>query len=360
MSVQPSARLAVEQLDQRDVPAVFNLTTAGSQAVTSGFIAQQIDGAPIQDFTRFVRFAGGSIEQGYNTTGNSQFDEIRGPNIHPALTLGQIPTVTIGGVTYREFILNIHQSILSPRLSVDELQIFTASGSNLHNYRPGQDELRGATRVFDMDAGPNHTILLNGNLNRGQGWGDMRLLVPNANFAGASDGTFVYLYSRLGATNGARANGGPEAWAVRDLPEPPPPPPPPPTGGTLSGFLFVDRLDLGTRGMKDAGEGGIADVTVFLNGFDANGDDVTLTTETDAIGFYSFNAPVGTSYTITFDINDTDLVGTVNALTLENGKDYIGSLNEGTAGNDTLSGITVDAGVQGINYNFTWNPPVSG
>src|SRR5262245_13281379 len=167
MSVQPSARLAVEQLDQRDVPAVFNLTTAGSQAVTSGFIAQQIDGAPIQDFTRFVRFAGGSIEQGYNTTGNSQFDEIRGPNIHPALTLGQIPTVTIGGVTYREFILNINQSILSPRLSVDELQIFTASGSNLHNYRPGQDELRGATRVFDMDAGPNHTILLNGNLNRG-------------------------------------------------------------------------------------------------------------------------------------------------------------------------------------------------
>ena len=52
------------------------------------------------------------------------------------------------------------------------------------------------------------SILLNGNLNPRLKPGDMVLLVKDSAFAAGTPDTFVYLYSKLGDRNGARANGG--------------------------------------------------------------------------------------------------------------------------------------------------------
>lgn len=111
----------------------------------------------------------------------------------------------------------------------------------------------------------------------------------------------------------------------------------PPTG--VSGFVYVDANRNGTR---DGGEtAGIANVTVTLTGTDDHGTPVNLTTTTDASGAYAFaNLRPGT-YTLT----------ETQPPAWDDGGDSVGSLG-GTAGNDTLSAITLSAGQSGTGYNF--------
>lgn len=59
--------------------------------------------------------------------------------------------------------------------------------------------------------------------------------------------------------------------------------------------------DLNSNGIQDAGEPGVAGVPVTISGTDADGNDVTQSTVTDANGNYTFsNLPSGT-YVVTFD-----------------------------------------------------------
>src|SRR5262249_15375762 len=161
----------------------------------SGFIARQIDAAPTSQFDTFLRIRGdfGDSEKGYNTTSRKQqFDSVISSSVHPELTLSEVPIVTVNGVNYREFILDASQRGFQ-RMSVDTVQIFLGSSSNLTNYRNGT--LGGLRPVFDMDATKNVSLVLNAGRNAGAGFGDISLLVPDSKFAGASPNTFVYLYS---------------------------------------------------------------------------------------------------------------------------------------------------------------------
>src|SRR5439155_4735360 len=110
---------------------------------------------------------------------------------------------------------------------------------------------------------------------------------------------------------------------------------------SLSGTVFYDGSAAGCdNGVQDAGDPGIAGVTVRLNGV-YNGTPFSLTTTTDAAGHYRFgNLPPG-SYQIV----------EVQPAAYMDGKDTLGSLG-GQLGNDVVSSITVAAGAQGANYNF--------
>lgn len=66
--------------------------------------------------------------------------------------------------------------------------------------------------------------------------------------------------------------------------------------GGLSGYVFHDR---NSDGVRDAGEPGISGVTVTLTGTTLSGDPVTLTTTTDANGFYNFLGLKNGTYTVT-------------------------------------------------------------
>src|SRR5262249_57028557 len=127
-------------------------------------------------------------------------------------------------------------------VSLDEARIFLGSTGNLSGYDAQTHTLAGQSAVFNLDAGRDVSVILNAKTSRGQGMGDMVLLVPESAFAGATSSTYVYLYSKLGATGGARADGGAESWSVRDIAEPPPSPPPPPPAatGSLSGHVLIN------------------------------------------------------------------------------------------------------------------------
>jgi hypothetical protein len=293
VSVAQHARLALESLDSRIVPAVLDLTTQGAQGTLGGAIFRQLDpGAAGTDPTReFVRLQPGAplggllggllggSERGYNTDARPlQFDETSDPLATRSLRLGQVPVVTINGVAYREFLLTINQSSSSPTLALDELRIYLGSTGSLSGYTANNKTLGGVTASFDLDAGANVSVKMTDSLNTSTS-ADVAVLIPESVFAGANPDTFVYLYSKLGGTLGAGATGGAESWSTRQVPQVPP------TNGpvTLTGRV------------TDANGNGLAGVTITLSGFDAAGNNLfpegDLTFVTDANGTFSFSGP---------------------------------------------------------------------
>ncbi len=351
-------RLAVERLDDRTLPSatVLGLTTHGAEVVADSFIARQVDAQPTGtgNINSFVRVqgaaAGGGTQQGYNTTARPlQFDENKSPQFTRGLTLGQVPRVVVGGVAYREFLLDINQKSSSPLLSLDQVKVFLGGRADLTGYRAGA--LPGARQVFDLDARGDVSLMLNARLNSGSGSGDMTLLVPEANFAGGGPNAFVYLYSRMGGVAGAAANGGFEEWAVRAGPAAPPAT----TAGTssLSGSVFVDIDGNGTR---DPGEPGLGGVTIQLQGVDYLGSRVLRTTVTDADGGYTFTGLRAGTY----DLWEATQPTRYGDWDLFDGGDHPGYIEGeaderryGVSGDDRLTSISLGAGLHGKEYNFT-------
>ncbi len=180
--VAPSAHAAI----------VVDLTTAGSRGTINGAIFQQFSPQPTGTgvLNTFLRIQGDTAEEGYNTDfGISQFVQTTDPT--RSLLLSEVPQVTLNGVLYREFLLDINESSNSPLLSLNDVQLFTGSQPDLATYA------NLGTPIYKMDAGANNSVKLNYALNSGSGSGDMVMYVPDGIFD-ATKGPYVYLYSRLG------------------------------------------------------------------------------------------------------------------------------------------------------------------
>jgi uncharacterized repeat protein (TIGR01451 family) len=106
---------------------------------------------------------------------------------------------------------------------------------------------------------------------------------------------------------------------------------------SLSGFVYLDANNSGT---KDPGEAGIPGVAITLTGFSDQGP-VVQQASTDPSGFYQFTNLRPGTYALT-ETQPTNYV---------DGKDSVGSQG-GAAGNDNLSNIVLPAGTSGINNDF--------
>ena len=107
---------------------------------------------------------------------------------------------------------------------------------------------------------------------------------------------------------------------------------------SIAGTVYQDSNQSGTL---DAGDTGIAGVTVKLTGTDSNGMAVTASAVTDANGKYIFAGILSGTYIVT----ETQPAG------YDDGADSAGTFG-GTVGNDVISGITVPVGAAGTQYNF--------
>ncbi|WP_165488587.1 MULTISPECIES: SdrD B-like domain-containing protein [Dyella] len=112
----------------------------------------------------------------------------------------------------------------------------------------------------------------------------------------------------------------------------------------LAGSVFVDANSNGTR---DAGETGLAGVTITLTGTDMDGQPVHRTVTTDAQGEYVFDGLLpsnGAGYTLT----------ETQPPAYADGAEHVGSLGgtAGPAGTSVISAIHVAAGAQGSDYDF--------
>src|SRR5262249_19577709 len=104
-----------------------------------------------------------------------------------ALLTAEIPQITIGGHTYREFFLDINEPGVYPKnlLTLDQVEVYVSSSDTLGTHdASGLGSLGSATKVFDLDAGQtppgknDNFINLNYSLvGGGSGSGDMKMLV---------------------------------------------------------------------------------------------------------------------------------------------------------------------------------------
>jgi hypothetical protein len=279
-----NAQLVLERLEDRtalSATPTLDLSTAGALGQINGGIFQQAAPQPAGSgvIDAFVRVqAHGSqqaVEQGVNTDARPlQFDENSSPTFTRSLHLSEVPTVDIGGIVYREFVLDINQKSSSPLLSLDQLRFYVGATGNLTGYDPTTNQLGGLKPVYDLNgSGAGNWILLNAKLNPGIGKGNMIAYIPDSDFQGQGQGAdpFVYLYSEFGVNQSC--NGGFEQWA-------------PASAMVNSGVGAINGSVCNT------GNGGspLANVQVFI---DANGNGVLdqneVYTFTDANGNFSFS-----------------------------------------------------------------------
>jgi hypothetical protein len=263
---------------------VLDLTTAGASGSINGALFEQAAGS--STLNSFLRIQNNGQESGYNTDARPlQFDAIGNRTVTHALALTDVPVVQRNGVNYREFDLDVDDTVRNPQISLDQVKIFVGDVANLSNYNKGSGKLAGHTSVYDLDAGRgDNWVKLDSR--SGNADGDMRMLVPDTAFAGAK---YVYLFSQFGTH--IRADGHAEEWGVKAVS--------PPAGvGSISGMVFSD---FGQPAVND-GDSGAPGITVFLdtngNGMLDPGELSTVTADgtTAPVGTYSFtNLPAGTT-----------------------------------------------------------------
>lgn len=195
----------------------------------------------------FLRLQNNGSESGYNTsadyipatnTQDFQFDQ-KNPSFDgdPAITtdflgythdllLSSVPIVTINGVAYREFWLDINEpNGTKSLLSLDELQIFLSPTGGLgvqgvSEYNTGTGQLAGLSAIYDLDSGGDNYVKLDYALGSGSGSGDMTLYIPDSLFkkngTGPYLGQYVYLYSLFGLQSCCTSGDGFEEWWVRE------------------------------------------------------------------------------------------------------------------------------------------------
>ncbi|MGQ0652141.1 MAG: hypothetical protein ACT4P4_07740 [Betaproteobacteria bacterium] len=206
---------------------LFRVPAFGDE-LGNGFI---VGTGVFQPFLRIREQANGNadgVEAGFNTdaTGRHLDNHDRGAtNWNHSIKLSDLPLVTVcdgGGSSgsncrqYYEFLLDINEQATSSNagLSLDEFKVYVAGAGNLSatsasggcaadGTNGGSFRLCNATEVYDMDQVPggDASILMDYRNYSGSGNGlDLQALVPVANFAGATADSFIYLYSKFGAT----------------------------------------------------------------------------------------------------------------------------------------------------------------
>ena len=195
-------------------PDPLDLTSLGADGFINGAYFLQIDhsstGTGVID--SFVRLQANGTERGYNTDGTREYDE-KGGGFTRSLLLGEVPIVNIGGIDYREFLLDINQdkSANPSLLSLDTIKIYLSpTGSPTVPAYPGGL----GTLIYDMDGPFDQWIKLDYALNSGSGAGDMFAYIPDSLFIGPYQN--VILYSEFGGQGGIyETNAGFEEWAVQ-------------------------------------------------------------------------------------------------------------------------------------------------
>ena len=209
--------------------AYCNLETLGTSCNINGAYFVQFD--PTQSsgsgvFPTFLKIQAKGTEKGYNTDGAFEFDTKQGSR---AILLSEVPQVTINSAVYREFGLDINESV-GELVSLDAVQVFRSESDVCSGYNSGVPSITCptpyiTTLVYDFDGDEDNWASLNYNLQPGSGVADYIMLVLDSSFEddGSCDfnsdtcSTYVYLYSEFGGAGGVYiSDNGFEEWGLAD------------------------------------------------------------------------------------------------------------------------------------------------
>lgn len=222
--------------------ATLDLTSSGASGFINGafFTNTDVGSTGTGVIQPFVRVQDNGIADGYNATARPLMPDVNtSPTFTHDIQLTSVPQVTLSGIAYYEFLLDINQTNANPLLSLDKIQLYTRATA-LTEANDLADLTGSSTLRYDLDFGGDNTILLNYELNSGSGSGDLFAYFPVSAFGSSTD--YLYFYSMFGETGDPYAeNDGFEEWAVRE----PGTPTRVPDGGTTIALLGMALLGLG-------------------------------------------------------------------------------------------------------------------
>ena len=193
---------------------LYDVSQVGWQAEVGELLIVQVAGggaAGSGNLHPFVRLKASPSEQGYNTSGVNEFDEVGGVAF-PDIQLGQLPLVFLNGRAYRQIVLDSNEpGGAESTLSLNRFQVFVSSTTGNTDYALSPSSL--GDLVYDMDATEDASILLS-DLNSGSGDIDYTVFFPESFFDGYDDQMYVYVYSQFGYCD--PTSGGFEEWAFGD------------------------------------------------------------------------------------------------------------------------------------------------
>ena len=259
-----------------------DITAAGSSTTIGGVVFTDAVnvGSGTGGYNTFLAISNNQgIESGFNSDDTPPIDntnkDIDQAKTHTVL-LSSLVVVTVNGQQYYEVRVDLNEANSDPnaQISLDQFKVYTSTNGAIEStttlFNPAN-----ATLKYDMDAGGNVSVLMSDAESSGSGTDDYSVLIPVSTFAGQDPTTtYVYFYIQMGAAGTDwTATSTFEEWNLQN-------------GVTLSGSKFND---LDGDGVKDAGEGPVAGVTIFIDANQNGSYDVgERTTVTDANGNYSF------------------------------------------------------------------------
>ena len=139
------------------------------------------------------------VIEGYNTTVNDVLNNTSPDTHNRELLLSSVGEVTVDGVVYYRFFLDINESSggnpnepPNEFLSLDKLQVYTSD-------TPNQSTTTiSSLGTLEYDMGAGNGILLDYSLATGSGTSDMTFLVKKSLFPAEGPNVYVYLYSMFG------------------------------------------------------------------------------------------------------------------------------------------------------------------
>ena len=186
--------------------AVVDLTAGGSGFAEGAFfqwtdLNHNAVGTGVID--PFVRIQANGTEQGYNTDGRPvPFDEKTNANDTHSLLFSTVPHVNLNGTDYREFLLDVAEpgNDDTTFISLDQLKLWLMDEPDINT----TDLSSFGTPLFDLG---ENSVLVRGDLNPGNGKGDVLVYIPDELFTG--DNPYLYFYSQFGDSDASF-----EEWAV--------------------------------------------------------------------------------------------------------------------------------------------------
>jgi hypothetical protein len=230
-----------------DTVSFVGHSTTNEEAIFSTDFTQPAGTGVIDPFIRTQILGGSGGEQGYNTDGQEEFQtkDAGGSNWDHSLLLADVPIVTVNGIKYREFMLDVNESQGDAKylLSLDELQFFTTSDPAITGYDDTNNNFgSNADLAWEMDTNKNDNWIKLDNCKAdgtcGSGDFDMKALIPDKAFANKK-GQYVVLFNRFGDHFAAEA--GFEEWIA--------PPGKGGNGGSVPEPITLALFGLGLFGM---------------------------------------------------------------------------------------------------------------
>jgi hypothetical protein len=143
-------------------------------------------------------------------------DENSSPVFTHDILEGTVPIVTIAGVQYYEFLLDINQTNEDPFITLKDLDVcWSPNGDQTILAASTNCAVAGTNTNVNFYSGLNgvNEVQLDYSDNSGSGSGDLFVYIP-VPAGGIADGNYIYLYSQFGPTPNNN-NDGFEEWAVR-------------------------------------------------------------------------------------------------------------------------------------------------